>query len=70
MDYIYFGFDIKGVVLPHNVPINIIQGDCEYITPTDMVQKYYDNMDINSKNMDIIVNTGHTPFIDNSKSFC
>lgn len=70
MDYMYFGFNINDVELPDSVPLYFIQGDCDYITPTDMVRKYYDSIDIHSKNMVIIENTGHTPFLDNPESFC
>lgn len=70
MDYMYFGFDINDVKLPYNVPMYFIQGDCDYITPTDMVQKYYDSIDISGKDMVVIENTGHTPFLDNPETFC
>lgn len=35
-----------------------------------MVQEYYDDLEINSKDMVIIKNTGHTPFLDNPEAFC
>lgn len=70
MDYMYFGFNINDVELTDSVPLYYIQGDCDYITPTDMVQNYYDSIDIHSKDMVIIENTGHTPFLDNPESFC
>lgn len=64
MDYMYFGFDIDDIELPKDVPVYFIQGECDYITPTDMVELYYDNIDNVQKDMVIIANTGHTPFLD------
>ena len=69
MDYMYFGFDINDVALPENVPLYFIQGDCDYITPTDMVQSYYDSIDVEDKCILIIEDVGHTPFLDNPDEF-
>lgn len=69
MDYMYFGFDIDDIELPKDVPVYFIQGECDYITPTDMVKLYYDNIDNVQKDMVIIENTGHTPFLDKPELF-
>ena len=70
MEYLYFGFNIYDIVLPDNVPLFFIQGDCDYITPTDMVQEFYDSIKVNSTDMIIIEKAGHTPFLDNPEVFC
>ena len=69
MDYMYFGFDINEINLPPNVPLYFIQGECDYITPTDMVQIYYDSLNVENKRMVIIENAGHTPFLDSPDMF-
>lgn len=69
VDYMYFGFDINDVKLPGDVPLYFIQGDCDYITPTDMVQSYYDSIDVENKYILIVENAGHTPFLDNPDKF-
>ena len=66
----YFGFDINNVKLPNNVPLYFIQGDCDYITLTDIVQTYYDSIDTEEKGMFIIKDAGHTPFLDKPDEFC
>lgn len=70
MDYMYFEFDIYDVELSDNIPLYFIQGDCDYITPTDMVQTYYNTIGTEAKDMIIIEDAGHTPFLDNPEKFC
>jgi pimeloyl-ACP methyl ester carboxylesterase len=70
IDYLYFGFDIMNLSGKFDVPIYFIQGENDFITPTDLVQKYYSNVSTVKKEIVVIENSGHTPFFDNPKQFC
>ena len=70
IDYMYFGFDLNQIRLSENVPVLFVQGDCDYITPTDMVKEYCESADSDSVRIVTIPDTGHTPFLDNPAAFC
>ena len=70
IDYMYFGFDLNQIRLSENVPVFFVQGDCDYITPTDMVKEYCESADSDSVRIVTIPDTGHTPFLDNPAAFC
>ena len=70
IDYMYFGFDLNQIRLSENVPVLFVQGDCDYITPTDMVKEYCESTDSDSIRIVTIPDTGHTPFLDNPAAFC
>ena len=70
MVYLYYGFNIQDVTLPETIPVIFIQGDCDYITPTDIVREYYDGIDAARKAMYMIEDAGHTPFLDHPQEFC
>lgn len=69
IDYMYFGFDLSEIRLPENVPVLFVQGDCDYITPTDMVKEYCKSADSDTIRMVTIPDAGHTPFLDNPAVF-
>lgn len=69
-DYMYFQFDLRDFANEYDIPICFIQGDSDWITPTDMVADYYSTVSSKQKEMIIIDNTGHTPFLDNPEQFC
>ncbi len=54
----------------YSIPICFIQGENDWITPTDMVKSYYDAISASSKKFVEIDNAGHTPFLDNPEQFC
>ena len=70
INYMYFRFDLNEVRLPENVPVLFVQGDFDYITPTDMVKAYCASANSDTVRMVTIPDAGHTPFLDNPAAFC
>lgn len=70
VNYMYFQFDAMGLSKTYDIPICFIQGDNDWITPTDMVADYYLCITAKKKEMITIDNAGHTPFLDNPEQFC
>ena len=70
VDYMYFRFDVAKLSSEYDIPICFIQGDSDWITPTDMVAEYYSGITAEKKEMVTIENAGHTPFLDNPGRFC
>lgn len=70
VDYMYFQFDVMDLANEYDIPICFIQGDSDWITPTNMVADYYSTVSSEQKEMIIINNAGHTPFLDRPEQFC
>lgn len=70
VEYMYFDFNVEKVSNEYSIPICFIQGESDWITPTDMVRDYYDTISASSKKFVVIDNAGHTPFLDNPEQFC
>lgn len=70
VEYMYFDFNVEKMSDEYFIPICFIQGESDWITPTDMVKSYYDTISANSKKFIVIDNAGHTPFLDNPEQFC
>lgn len=70
VNYMYFQFDVMDLSEKYDIPICFIQGDSDWITPTDMVADYYSYISAKKKEMVTIENAGHTPFLDNPEQFC
>ncbi len=70
VDDMYFQFDVTDLESQYDIPICFIQGDSDWITPTDLVREYYLAISADCKDMIEIENAGHTPFLDNPDSFC
>ncbi len=70
VDYMYFQFDVMDLREKYDIPICFIQGDNDWITPTNLVENYYSGVTADKKEMVIINNAGHTPFLDNPEHFC
>lgn len=70
MNYMYFQFDVMDLSEKYDIPICFIQGDSDWITPTDMVADYYSCISAKKKEMVTINNAVHTPFLDNPGQFC
>ncbi len=69
INYMYYDFDINALDNQYDVPIYYISGGNDWITPYTMVETYYNNLVAPSKDMIIIDNTGHTPFLDQPERF-
>lgn len=70
VNYMYFQFDAMSLSKTYDIPICFIQGDNDWITPTDMVADYDLCITAKKKEMITIDNAGHTPFLDNPEQFC
>lgn len=55
--------------LDYEVPIIIIAGDCDWITPHSMALQYFSQISAPNKEFIVINNTGHAPFLDKPKEF-
>ena len=69
VDYMYFQFDVMGLSERYDIPICFIQGDNDWITPTNLVDNYYSGVTAKKKEMVTINNAGHTPFLDDPEQF-
>lgn len=70
VDYMYFQFDVMNLSKAYDIPICFIQGDSDWITPTSLVNDYYEVIMSDIKEMIVINNAGHTPFLDSPEQFC
>lgn len=70
MDEMYFQFKIEDYNKDYPVPICFIQGDGDWITPTDLVRDYHLDMTAEHKELIVIEGAGHTPFLDHPDVFC
>ncbi len=70
VEYMYFDFNVEKTGNGYSLPICFIQGESDWITPTDMVKSYYDTISASSKKFVVIDSAGHTPFLDNPEQFC
>jgi pimeloyl-ACP methyl ester carboxylesterase len=62
-------FDINNLSNQYKVPMYYISGEADWTTPTTMVEEYYKSVKAPDKNMVVIKNAGHSPFIDQPKLF-
>jgi len=69
INYMYYEFDIKNLNNNYQVPVCYIQGDNDWITPTDMVAQYYEEVEAPDKKMIVVEKAGHTPFLDHPTEF-
>ena len=69
INYMYFDFDINQLSLEYEVPVYFIQGEKDYITPTSMVEDYYESIIAPRKKLYKIPGTGHVPFLDSPVEF-
>lgn len=63
-------FDLRERYTEFKVPMIYIAGDKDWITPYPMVEDYYKQINAPQKDFIFIENAGHTPMMDNPKSFC
>lgn len=69
MDYAMFNYDANALDYKFEVPIYIVQGEYDWITPSAMVEEYFKEIDSPKKEFIILPNTGHIPYLDNPKEF-
>lgn len=69
IDYMYYAFNIYDLAPSYDIPIYFIQGSNDFITPTDMVQDYFDELKCIKKEIVIQQDGGHTPFLDDPETF-
>lgn len=69
VNYSFFEFDVYDICSSFNVPMYFIQGECDWITPTPMVQEYYETVSAPDKELVIMQGCGHTPFLDDPIEF-
>lgn len=55
--------------LQYEIPVIIIAGDCDWITPHSMAFNYFNDISAPKKEFIAIENTGHIPFVDKPKEF-
>lgn len=70
VDYMYFRYRIEDLGCRYPIPVCFIQGDSDWITPTPMVRDYYATVVAERKEMVVVQDAGHTPFLDHPQRFC
>ena len=65
-----FEFNIYEDGTKFEIPAYFISGDGDWITPYPLVRKYAKVVTAPKKDMILIENTGHSPFLDNPAAFC
>lgn len=56
-------------IYDYKIPVIVIAGDNDWTTPGSMTFDYFNDITAPKKELIIIKNTGHIPFIDNSEEF-
>lgn len=69
IDYSYYEFDALESGLSFEVPMYFIQGEDDWITPTAMVENYYETVSAPEKDLILMPGCGHTPFLDDPAEF-
>ncbi|QUI24064.1 alpha/beta hydrolase [Vallitalea pronyensis] len=69
INYMYYEFNVNNLNAHYDVPMFYIQGSHDYITPTQLVEAYYATISTPVKNMYIMEDAGHTPFLDKPNEF-
>jgi len=67
---ILFDFNIYETGSKYEIPVYLISGDGDWITPYPLVRKFAKTLTAPKKEMILLENTGHNPFLDNPKAFC
>lgn len=69
IDYSYYEFDALKLSSSFEVPMYFIQGEDDWITPTAMVEDYFDTVSAPEKELILMQGCGHTPFLDDPAEF-
>lgn len=65
-----FTFNLYAFDMEYELPMFFISGDGDWITPYPLVRKYAKSVKAPRKEMVLIENTGHNPYLDNPEAFC
>ena len=52
-----------------DIPIFFIAGKYDFVTPTSLVQKFYDELDAPKKELIVFKNSGHLPQLEECEQF-
>lgn len=63
-------FRLEDLGSAYSVPVYYISGENDWITPTALVKEYYQTVEAPRKEMIILPNAGHSPFVDDPEAFC
>ena len=63
-------FNLEELGSRYAVPVYYISGEHDWITPTDLVKEYYQTLEAPEKEMVVLPNAGHSPFLDDPETFC
>ncbi len=63
-------FRLEELGSEYPVPVYYISGENDWITPVALVKEYYQTVEAPEKEMIILQNAGHSPFLDDSEAFC
>lgn len=69
LEYSFFSFNLYDHGMEYEVPVYFISGDKDWITPYPLVQEYDASIKAPDKEMILLANVGHIPFIDNPGAF-
>lgn len=69
IDYSYYEYDISNISSNFDVPMYFIQGEDDWITPTQKVKEYFETVSAPDKKLILMQGCGHTPFFDDPAEF-
>lgn len=69
VDYMYFGFDMKELDFNYQVPMYFISGGNDWVTPYIFVEDIIENICAPEKELLIMEEVGHVPFLDQPEKF-
>ena len=69
MEYAFFGFDLYALGSDYDFPVYFISGSDDCAIPQEAAQMYFDQVTAPQKQMSVIENTGHSPFMDSPDIF-
>ena len=64
MKYAFFGVDLYALGSNYDFPVYFISGSDDRAIPQEAAQMYFDQVTAPQKQMSVIENTGHSPFMD------
>ena len=62
--------DLRVIIYELKVPAIFISGDKDWVTPYVLVEEFYEGLVAPFKKMIYIKDAGHSPMMDDAKSFC
>ncbi len=68
-DYLFFQFDLYKDSKDYASPVYYIVGDKDTITPSSTIEEYYNTINAPDKDIIILKDVGHVPFMEDPKGF-